>query len=470
MINLNPLQIKIEDITITKFNGKDTMSILPQFVEFVLYQSIFEPALRAEMLINDQVGLFDNYPLTGEELVTIRYKSVDSARSSSSIDKRLRMIIKGVRDILIDDRARTRMYTIDLISPQYLQNVRKYVSHAYYERVEDMADKLYEEYIDTPTKEIFNITKPFKKEESLKIRSLVVPSLRPFQAIQWLAKHAVAKDYENHFLYLFYEDLDNYNFITLQQLVEDALPRRNELMNKKYKYISDIEITRNSNFQRTEPDEEQRYITNIVNNKRYSSIEKIAGGYYQNELFEISLLQKAYNSTPTELKDRNDNRFALGPYPLNTKEYIKYVKNDVERTEYSNRIRYIINNYKDFDDGGRSQPGYRYKFGNATKYMYALNQIDLTITIPANMSIKAGEIIYCDIPEIYGFQVQEKDKYLSGLFMVTEVKQVIGAGERAMTSLRINKDGYLNSLFENSLYDTSKLVNPLPGGRRGGPT
>lgn len=469
MINLNPLQIKIEDITITKFNGKDTMSILPQFVEFVLYQSIFEPALRAEMLINDQVGLFDNYPLTGEELVTIRYKSVDSARSSSSIDKRLKMIIKGVRDILVDDRARTRMYTIDLISPQYLQNVRKYVSHAYYERVEDMADKLYEEYIDIPTKDVFNISKPFKKEESLKIRSLVVPSLRPFQAIQWLAKHAVAKDYENHFLYLFYEDLDNFNFITLQQLVEDALPKRNELMNKKYKYISDIEITRNSNFQRTEPDEEQRYITNIVNNKRYSSIEKIAGGYYQNELFEISLLQKAYNSTPTELKDRNDNRFALGPYPLNTKEYIKYVKNDVEKTEYSNRIRYIINNYKDFDDGGRSQPGYRYKFGNATKYMYALNQIDLTITVPANMSIKAGDIIYCDIPEIYGFQVQEKDKYLSGLFMVTEVKQVIGAGERAMTSLRINKDGYLNSLFENSLYDSSRLVNPLPGGRRGGP-
>jgi len=469
MVNLNPLQIKIDDITITKFDGSDTMSILPQFVELVLYQSIFEPALKAEMLINDQIGLFDNYPLTGEELVTIRYKSVDSAKSSNSIDKRLKMIIKGVRDILVDDRARSRMYTMDLISPEYLQNVRKYVSHAYYERIEDMAEKVYEEYVSNPTKEKFNITKPFKKEESLKIRNLVIPNLRPFQAIQWLAKHAVAKDYENHFLYLFYEDIEGYNFLTLQQLVEDALPKRNELMAKKYKYVSDIEITKSSAFSVSDPDEDQRYITNIVNNKRFSSIEKVAGGYYQNELFEISLLQKAYHSTPTELKDRNDNKYALGPFPLNTKDYIKYVKNDVEKTEYSNRIRYIINNYKDFDDGGKSQPGYRYKFGNASKYLYALNQIDLTITVPANMNLKAGDIIYCDIPEVYGFQVQEKDKYLSGLFMVTEVKQVIGIGERAVTTLRINKDGYLNSLFENSLYNTSKLVTPLPGGRVGGP-
>ena len=365
-----------------------------------------------------------------------------------------------MRDIILDDRARSMMYVMDLVSPQYLQNVRKYVSHAYYERVEDMAELVYNQYIKDPTFEKFDITKPFVKEESLKIRNLIVPNLRPFQGIQWLAKHAVAKDYENHFLYLFYEDLENYNFITIQKLIEEALKRRTQLMEKKYIYISDTEIANSPDFAKpSDPDASLRYITNIVNNKRFSSIEKISGGYYQNELFEISLLQKSYNSTPTELKEKYDSRFPLEKYPLNTPEYIEYVKNQKGTSEYSNRVRYIINNYKDFDEGGRSQPGYRYKFGSATKYMYALNQIDFSITVPANMNIKAGDIIYCDIPENHGFQVQEKDRYLSGLFIVSEVKQVVGTGSRAATSMRILKDGYLNSLFEESLYDTSGTVS-----------
>jgi len=74
MINLNPLEIQIEEVTITKFNGNEKMSILPQFVEITIFQSIFEPTIKAEVLINDQIGLFSNFPLTGEELVTFTYK------------------------------------------------------------------------------------------------------------------------------------------------------------------------------------------------------------------------------------------------------------------------------------------------------------------------------------------------------------------------------------------------------------
>jgi len=467
MANLNPLEINIRNIFITKFNGNDKMSILPQFVELTIYQSIFEPTIRAEMLINDQIGLFANYPLTGEELVSVYYDQVSSLASGigpGRSEKEIKFIIKGVRDIIVGDRARSMMYVVDLVSPQYLQNVRKYVSHAYYERMEDMAEMVYNEYISEPTKEKFNITKPFNKEESLKIRSLVIPNLRPYQSIQWLAKHAVAKDYENHYLYLFYEDLDKFNFVTIQKLIEDALEKREELRAKKYKYVSDSEVA-SSQAVSGDPDQDQRLITNIVNNKRFTSIEKISGGYYQNELFEISLLQKAFHSTPTELKDRNDAKFMLEKFPLNSKEYIAYVKNEKGKSEYSNRVRYIVNNYKDFDDGGKSQPGYRYKFGNTTKYMYALNQVDLSITVPANMGIKAGDVIYCDIPENHGFNNVEMDKYLSGLFIVSEVKQVLATGNRAATSLRIYKDGYLNSLFENSLYNVSGAAT----GRAGGP-
>lgn len=463
MAELNPLELKITNVWMEKFNFTDKIDLFPQFVEISIYQSIFEPTIKAEMLINDNIGLFANYPFTGEEIITFEYQQLSGFDVTKPDNKKIKFIISGVRDIGMDDRARAMMFIIDLKSLEFLQNTRKYVSHAYHDLAEDMAEKVYNTYIGEDTKDKFKQVKPFIKEESIKIRNLVIPNLRPFQAIQWLAKHAVAKDYENRFLYLFYEDLESFNFVTIQKLISDAQEekKKEELRNKSYKYYSDIELANVK--EESSKDYHLRMITNIVNNKRFSSIEKIAGGYYQNELFEISLLQKSYNSTPTEFDANSKPKYSLEKNPLNTKEYIEYVKNKKDKTEYSNRIRYIINNYQDSDDQDKTQPNFRYKFGNATKYLFALNQIDLTITVPANMQLKAGEIIYCDIPETHGFNQVETDKYMSGLYIITEIKQVVSQGNKAATTLRINKDGYLNSLFEKSLYN----LEPLNFGGRG---
>ena len=66
MANLNPLGIKISNIEIEKFNKRDKMSLMPQFMELTIYQSMFESTITAEMLVHDPIGLFVNYPFTGE--------------------------------------------------------------------------------------------------------------------------------------------------------------------------------------------------------------------------------------------------------------------------------------------------------------------------------------------------------------------------------------------------------------------
>jgi hypothetical protein len=445
-----PQFVEIVDVTIEKFNKNDKMSLMPQFFEIDIYQSIFEPFIKAELLIHDHIGMFVNYPFTGEELITVSYKQQKSYNLEAP-HTTLYFIIKGVRDVVFDNRARSLSYVVELISPHYLQNTRKYVSHAYNAKVEDAAEQLFLEYLATDTQAQYNIYKPFVKEETLKVRSLVVPNIRPAQGITWLAKHAVSKDLDNHFLYLFYEDMDQFNFVTIQQKIQEALTpeMKTEIMTKKrYVYYSDVELPIKAPL--TDPDSDRRIISNIIMNKRFSSIEKISGGYYQNELFEISLLQKSYNSKSTE-------PYTLEKYPLNTPSYINYVKNEkVNLSEFSNRIRYTINNYDDFnDDQGLTQPAYRNKFGNTAKYLNALNQIDLTITVPANMDLKPGEIIYCEIPEMHGFTNVIQDIYLSGFFIITEIKQVLVIGNKAATSLRIQKDGYMSQLLETSEYDTS---------------
>jgi len=462
MANLNPLELKIIDIKIEKFNNQDRMSIFPQFIELSIYQSLFEPVIKAELVINDTIGLFVNYPFTGEELITINYQHISNQGSDYSVDritpKQLQFIIKGVRNIVMSDKARSLMYIVDLVSVEFLQNVKKYVSHAFNDRLEDAAEKVYEEYIANDTQIKFKQSKNFNKEKSVKVRRIIVPNLRPLQAIQWLAKHAVSADYDNKFLYLFYENFDGFNFTTIQQLIKDALDNKDLLIQNKYQYVSDKEIVQNDPADTSDPNSDLRLITNVVTNKRFSSIEKIAGGYYQSELFEINMLQKSYNSANTELDPTNTGQYMLGKNPLNTTDYINYVKNQIDGVEYSNRIRYIINNYEDTDTENRGQPDYRLKFGPATRYLYALNQIDLSITVPANMDLNVGDVIYCIIPEMHGFNTVLRDIYISGFFIISEIKHVLGAGNRAATTMRIYKDGYSSAILETSEYNTSTFT------------
>ena len=152
------------------------------------------------------------------------------------------------------------------------------------------------------------------------------------------------------------------------------------------------------------------------------------------------------------IRDRDKLTYTLHENVVNTPNYIDYVKNPTEGTEYSNRIRYIINNYRDFDSEGSSQPEYRRKFGKATQNLIAMNQIDLTITVPANMKIKAGQIVKLKIPEIHGFNDVLDDPYLTGRFIVNEVKQVIGTSGRAATSMRVYKDSYTQAIEEKTKY------------------
>jgi hypothetical protein len=472
--DFNPLKLTVNDVTIQKFNGQDKISLRAQFIEFTVYQSLFESSIKGELLINDQIGLFVNYPFTGEEFVTIEYQQnmIDSKSSQatktinllSPVPKTINFIIKGVRDISVGDRARSMMYVVDLISPYFLQNTRKYVQHSYSDNIEKIADDVFTEYVLQDTQIQFNITKPFVTEPTLKKRTLVIPNLRPYQAITWLTKYAVSQYPEDYYYYIFYEDFEQFNFVTLQKLIEEAAGSRekiDKLIENKYIYRSDTEIS--DYIPSGDINEKLKQITNIVNNKRFSSIEKIAGGYYQNEMFEISLLQKSYKSTVTELSPTNDTKFNLGKYPLNTPEYIQSMKNEKALSEYANRVRYVVNNYQNYDsDDGVSQPQFREKFGRVTKRLFALGQIDLSFTIPANMDIKAGEVIWIDIPENHGFNIVNPDIYLSGLFIVAEVKQVISTGYRAATSVRVHKDGYLNKLIDRSNYNSS-VTSPRVG-------
>ena len=452
----NPFNVKFDKVTIVKFNGNDSMEITPQVIEFTLYQTIFDAMIKADMVIGEGIGLMNNYPWSGEEVVTVEVVQDGEetpGTGQKSFRRELKFVISAIKDIVVADDARNVMYAIELVSVEAFTNAKTRVSHAYNEDIETMIQDVYEKYIvkTNPNAKALKIFPDTKK-----IRKLVIPMLKPFDAISWLCKFAISDTPDKTYTHVFYETLDNFTFKSLQKKTfrgdEDDLAVT-LASREKYFYISNLEVVKKDtqayNALVAQGFSDTRTINDLKMNKRYSALEKIVGGYYENDIVEINALLNDYKITNSQLKYKDYEFTTLHPGSgYNTKEYIENVIKEYEEPESSPRVRYIMNN---FDDA--NQPSFRDKFGKSARSFLAFQQVDLTISVAANLLQRPGDLIWVELPEFHGFNVNKRDDYLSGLFITSEIKTVMRVGGRSQSYLRINKDSFTQNLALNHNYN-----------------
>ena len=447
----NPFNAKLEQVAITKFNGKDKMSIMPQVAEFTLHQSIFSPIMKADMAIIDGIGLMNNYPWSGEEIVEVELIQ-DGEETAGTGQKQfyrtLTFIISSIKEISIDKDGRTMSYIIELASFDAFINAKTRVSHAYYEDIETMIENVYKDYI------VKNRTTPKPKELKIfkdtdKVRKLVVPNIKPFDTIAWFCKYAVSSNPEKYYTHMFYETIDNYTFKALQKITFRDLEDTDALIaaaKEKYIYVGDISLIRNNPKALAQLQSrgfsDSRIINDMKINKRYSALEKIIGGYFENELVEVNMLKNDYKITRKELKYKDYEFNTINPGKgYNTEEYIENVKDEYKEPETSARIRYIINNYDD-----ENQPSFRDKFGRSAMSFIAFQQVDLSIAVNTNLLMRVGDMIFVELPEFHGFNLNDADQYLSGFYIISEIKTIMKQGGLSASYVRINRDSFTRDL------------------------
>lgn len=465
----NPFNVQLRDVAIRKFNGTDYMSIMPQVAEFTLYQSVFENTIKADLVINDFIGLMENYPLSAEEVVEVTVSQELADQGDAT--KYMYFVITSIKDISISDDARQTTYVIEMASLQAFESVKGRVSHAYYDTIEDMISKIYSTYL---VRSVSN-PKPLNiLETTKKIRKLIIPNLKPLDAISWLCKFAVSSEPQKYYTPAFFETLENFTFKALQkptyQGTEDAEAYIKAGQNK-YLYISNIELATNDpsfmegmNSRNGGGYSVDRLINEIKINKRYSGLEKILGGYFENELVEVNMLQKDHKVTYTDLKYNDPNfttiRSQTPYYPLNTtyntESYIDHVKNEYVNPETSSRVRYIINN---FDDA--NQPSFRDKFGNSSRSFLAHQQVDISLSVFSDLRMRPGDLFHLTLPQTHGFNYNDFDTYLSGFYIVSEIKTVMLQGGRTQTYLRVNRDSFEIPLEEKSRFKMEGGPSPF---------
>lgn len=457
--NVNMISAKILDVIMYKFGRRDKLSIMPQFMEFNVYGSMFNPILQAEIILNDTISLHSNYPIVGEEIIEVTYQDTtddqeDSRSQQAFLDSlkepstgangipKLTFVVTKVAQMYPDDKARTNIYSIQMQSAPYLENNKLNVMRAYAEEYHKVVPKILKDYLKVDEDRIT----AGKFEETRGVVTTIIPNMQPLPAILWLAKRSVAKN-QSHYNYLFFETLKGFNFITLQQLIEDG---KSQTRKKSFIYFSDA--VKDRDLSATEQKSlSQSSVTGITFGKRYATQEKMLGGFYENEYFEIDIFNMRVNSTVTEVKDTPTGTIATSQ--INTPEFNAAAKTTNATVGDRTRVRYTTG------FGGGDQPNqenfWKDKFGEACRHMTALSQMQITIAVPGDTRVKIGDIVELELPEFHGFNEVKNDPYISGDYIITEQKHTITVGMAHVMVLNLARDSYGKTIEKQHNYNLS---------------
>ena len=205
-------QFKINELVILTKAGSIDISTI--YEEISIFDSLFSPVISGSILIKDSIGLSGRLVFDGSESLLIDIAK-DENSDVASYKKSFRIYKQANR---INEGLNSETYTLNFVSDELIFSDQQRINQAYENVYTQVVLRILEEYLKVPKKDLNGFY-----ENTFGVRRIVIPNLRPFEAIDWCTKRSV--DIKNSPNYLFYQNIAGYNFISLSSLLtkEDIL-------------------------------------------------------------------------------------------------------------------------------------------------------------------------------------------------------------------------------------------------------
>jgi hypothetical protein len=409
--NIAAKECDISKFEITSNEGK-TLDVSLGCVQLQYYESILDNTVRVSTILvdsGDRIGEqsvsvleMEDLKLTGGEEVSLEMEDGYGQKLKFSGDSQLR--IKSIHDAI---ETNTLSYMIDLWSKECLDNelVETRVTKRYDGKISDSIESILKNALKTP--------KVIDTDETENLFSFLGRSEKPFYKCAWLAKRSIPTGSTGKSAgYLFFETADGFKFKSIDKLFGQNykrkliytrtpdLPDAYDAKILEYSYDSAIDVEkvlltgalfrtelRATNFYDNKPRR------NETSHKNQEDEDKMGGKEHPTIAKDLGLQDKA-----TRVVVRYDKKGVLPP-GKNLEEQLKKSKN---------------NDY-DIDSIIRQ---------SAMRYNQLFTQ-KLSMTIPGDFGLRAGDIVYCDFPEITTKNMRSVSHKKGGLYMIVDLCHLI---------------------------------------------
>lgn len=180
-------------------------SLLEMIHETTVYEDLFSPFITAEVLVEDQIGLYHKLPILGEEILTLTLTNPDKASGYKEFDFQ----VYKIKDFLPKGQ-RGFMYRLCLISYDAIKDMNLKISKSYSGNASDIVDRLLK-------KEGLRTEKKVFAEPSIGQIQYISNYWQPIKNLKYLCNRTVAESSKSP-SYLFFENKDGFFFYSMAAL------------------------------------------------------------------------------------------------------------------------------------------------------------------------------------------------------------------------------------------------------------
>ena len=385
-----------------------------------------------------QQSTVDGLPIRGGERTDIILEDV----YENKLNLEEGLYVNRLRDV--DPGTSKDLYYIDFASKEFFANEQTRVIKRYEGNIGDNVEKI--------LKDVLKVTSDIEIDDTAAPYNFIGNDRKPFYICTWLASKSIPQmpDSKGSLAgYLFFQTRDGYHFRSIDKIFQGE-PKKKYIFNNTpqmpegydakiltYDINSDVDVGKNlmmgmynnrsiffdpvsftydvrsfpdppvppaeGKFSKDDAPSEKEYLEKLEN-----AAEEPVG----------KLIAKEFRQSPTRLMSHVLDTGVL-PSGVDSQEQLNDWKNNPEKSNYDSRNTMV-------------QSIMRYN---------QLFTVKTEITIPGDFSIKAGDVVQCDFPELAGNESKDINSESKGIYMVASVCHRI-TPRFTRTSLSLVRDSF----------------------------
>jgi hypothetical protein len=417
--------------TLTLLTATGSMDLKNIMVELSYHEDLFNNVTSGYLMVSDSMGYIELLQMTGNEYLRVAFSK--TANDPNGFDRLFRMYKVAKRKL--ENNMYTESYCLYFCSEEMILNEQYKVCRAYPNKtITDNIIDILQRDLNVPT----NKLNESNFETSYGNYNFVVPTIKPFDAINWMSVYARPSDSKPGADMLLYENKFGFNFRSLQTLMDTS---KNTVYNN-YTYnpknTSSIDIGHDA----------YNVLTYEIMNS-FDSLGAINSGIFANRLMSIDPITRRtkitdfdYSKYTNELKARKlnsspisnnfQNRFQDGlnntPQSVFKLVFSNFGQRQVQYVQQQDPSANTIAN----DIYAETYIPYR------TAQLALSNYTRIKISVPGDAALTVGLIVNF---QLLSLNPNNKtiDPYYSGNYLITAVRHMITMNEYK-TVLEISKE------------------------------
>jgi len=409
-------------------------------VEFSVYQSLFEHYLQCDLVVNDSLGLFNTINeikdgvtqggFSGAEMLVVSYRSNDASLPYKNHVFNLYEMSDRKR---IEENS--EVYFFSGISVEAYMASSQKISRSYGgvegNDISSMIQSITSEFVyNANAKSIhssvreavnFRVTKQNDFDKTNGKQKFIIPNLSVDDTIDFLCKESDSDDHIPY--YMFYENSRGFNFKNLGRLVQKE-------SKETYSYIS-------SNFSGMFKDKKNDEYTEATNIRSFEVLkqsdflENLESGLYQSRNIFIDTLKKNKREVVYKYDDYISKFKKLQKFKIAGGQTIG------EPVVRMNTSRHGHDNDSLFSSEIASTKKFSEHLAQSEGYFSHIFNTQVEVVVPGDSELDVGDVIKLSIPSSSNVkdQVGAEDKYLSGKYLITKLRNKFLDGSESMSTI-----------------------------------